>query len=171
MQPKLSDNLLRWFNFILGYFSVTSSLNLICYVIGFLLVFGLIRLGYSIYFISHFGGTLGKLIFNLKIVDNNTNELISNKRAFYRLFIGYAFSFQFVAWGFLRIIKNSNKLTWHDELFDTKVVSKGSAFSGVITFVGLLILTSFFSFKIYTTVENSKYFYYVIELFQSATTP
>jgi len=175
----LTDSLLEILIFVIGlYFFVsvlsvnnfvTSSLNLISYIIGFFLLFGIVKLVYSIYFISHFGGTIGKLIFNLKIVDNNTDKLISSKKAFYRLFIGYIFSAQFIGWGFLRVIKKSDKLAWHDELFNTKVVSKGSKLSGIVIFIGLLLVIGFLSYKIFIQLENSSYTQYVTKIIQPLT--
>ena len=176
----LTDSIIEVLLFVLGLYLfvsllsvenfVTSTLNLVIYILTFLLFFGILRLFYSIYFITHFGGSLGKLIFNLKIVDNKTEELLSNKRAFYRVFIGYAFSAQFLGWGFLRVIKNPNKFAWHDELFNTKVVSKGSVFSGVMIFVGVMILTGFLAYRIFTIFQFSEYYKYAMELFQPVTT-
>jgi uncharacterized RDD family membrane protein YckC len=172
----LTDSFIEVLLFVLGLYLFVSLLSVENFVIStlnlvtFLLFFGILRLFYSIYFITHFGGSLGKLIFNLKIVDNQTEELLSNKRAFYRVFIGYAFSAQFIFWGFLRIIKNPSKFAWHDELFNTKVVSKGSVFSGVMTFFGVILLTGFLAYKIFTTFQFSEYYKYAMELFQPVTT-
>jgi len=176
----LIDSLIEITLFVLGLYSfvlmlsidnfVASTLNFVLYIILFIFSFGILRLVYSIYFISIFGGTLGKLIFNLKIVDQQTEQLISKKRAFYRLLIGYAFSVQFIGLGFFRIIKNSNKLGWHDELFNTKVIVKGSPYSGVVMFVSLLLLVMFLMSRIVTSLENSKYLDYVTGIIQSTKT-
>ncbi len=171
----LTDSLIELFIFVLGLYGfilmlnvenfVTSTLNLLLYFLLFILLTGVIRLYYTLYFISNFGGTIGKLLFNLNIVDSITGEYISMKRAFYRSFIGYAFSMQFFGWGFLRILKSANnKLAWHDELFNTKVISKGTSISGFMVFIGLLMLVGFVTFKTYTTFENSEYFKFLLQL-------
>jgi len=68
---------------------------------------------YSTIFISKFGGTLGKLLFGLRVENRDSNELIGKKRAFYRSTLGYIFSGQIFGLGFWRIIKNEENLAWH----------------------------------------------------------
>ena len=169
----LTDFLIELSIFFLGLYAfvlmlsvenfVASTLNLLLYFILFVLLFSLIRIYYSVYFVSNFGGTIGKLVFNLNVVDSSTSDFVSLKRAFYRLLVGYTFSGQFFGWGFLRIIKNQNNLAWHDELFNTKVVSKGTAISGFMVFVGLVMLVGFIIFKTYTTFETSEYFQFLLQ--------
>jgi uncharacterized RDD family membrane protein YckC len=92
------------------------------------------------YLIAHFGGTIGKLLFGIRIVDYTTNEHISMKTALWRMTAGYAFSGVLLCLGFWRIISNPEKLGYHDDLFNTKVVKVASPAAGVLS---LLILPIF----------------------------
>jgi len=92
---------------------------------------------YSTILISKFGGTLGKLLFGLRVENRDSNELIDKKRAFYRSTLGYIFSGQIFGLGFWRIIRNEENLAWHDELFFTKVLKHKK---GVLGYVAILIM-------------------------------
>lgn len=74
------------------------------------------------YLISKNGGTPGKRLLGMKILNYENNSHIDFKTAFFRTIMGYTFSTQFFGLGFWRVIKNNEKLGWHDELFNTKVV-------------------------------------------------
>ena len=113
--------------------------GVITYFISMFLVSGIIFTLYKVFFVSKFGGTLGKLLFGLRIVDQSTNEFLNLKRAFFRQVLGYAFSGVLVGLGFFRIIKNPDNLGWHDELFDTKVIRRGGVLGGVLAFIVVFI--------------------------------
>jgi len=126
---------------MLGFSSempVLTTLNAVAYVFVVFFLGGVLHLVYAVYFISNLGGTLGKLAFGLRIVDQKTGKYIDKKTAFYRAFAGYTFSSQLFGLGYLQILRNTKNLAWHDELFNTKVVTKASPILGV----GLLIISS-----------------------------
>ena len=130
--------------------SIDSLANMITFcLIAIFLLTPLQALYYS-YFTAKFGGTIGKLIFGLKVLDRDSVGHIEMKRAFLRYIIGYAFSAKFFFLGFIRVFKNKEKLTWHDELFNTKVVSEGKAVVGIILMlltiglIGFVLYTNFF---------------------------
>jgi len=106
---------------------------------------------YSTIFISKFGGTLGKLLFGLRVENRDSNELIGKRRAFYRSTLGYIFSGQIFGLGFWRIIKNEENLAWHDELFFTKVVKHRRGLLGYIALAAMLVLIFVF---IYIVIQN-----------------
>ena len=106
----------------------------------FIFIGGVIQIFYHVYFVTNYGGAIGKLLFGLKIVDANTNELIDKKRALYRYIAGYPFSGVFFGLGFFRIIKHENNLAWHDELFNTKVVGSNKDAMGYLSLFMLLIV-------------------------------
>jgi uncharacterized RDD family membrane protein YckC len=87
---------------------------------------------YEAYFMSKFGGTVGKLLYGIKVVDGETGNNISLKTALWRVTAGYTFSFQFLGLGYLKIIKHPEKLTWHDEMFNTRVVNAGKHRMGIV---------------------------------------
>ncbi len=107
---------------------------------------------YLIYFVSHFGGDLGKLLFGLKILNSRDDSLLDFKTALYRQFPGYIFSVGFFGLGYLRVLKNPNKLAWHDELFGTRVVKSGSLIPGIIATVVLGAYLTFFAYSLTLTM-------------------
>ncbi len=105
---------------------------------------------YYIYFTSKWGGTPGKIVYGLNIVDKDTNKFIDKKTALYRNLIGYTFSGQFLGLGFLRIIKNKEHYSWHDDLFNTKVIkSSGFPWIGLASLILGIFLLFYTSFLIY----------------------
>ncbi len=104
---------------------------------------------YIIYFVTHFGGELGKLLFGLKIVRSSDNSLLDTKTALCRQFPGYLFSGGFFGLGYFRVLKNPENLAWHDELFGTKVVREGSWLPGLFS---TLILITYLTFFVYSLV-------------------
>jgi len=119
---------------------VTPTLNFTLIFLLFIFIGGVIQIFYHVYFVTNYGGAIGKLLFGLKIVDANTNELIDKKRALYRYIAGYPFSGVFFGLGFFRIIKHENNLAWHDELFNTKVVGSNKDAMGYLSLFMLLIV-------------------------------
>ncbi len=115
-------------------------INIFVFACVFFLLGAIAWLFYQVYFVSHFGGTIGKLVCGLRIKDSRTDANLDSKTAFYRSYPGYMFSSAFFGLGYLRIIKNDQNLAWHDELFNTKVVKEGSILPGVISFVLLAVI-------------------------------
>lgn len=119
---------------------VGPIINIVTFVILFVLLWGVLFVLYQVFFISKFGGTLGKLACGMKVHDYDSGEKLDKKTAFYRFTAGYAFSSGFFGLGFWRIIKHDQNLGWHDELFGTKVEKTSSFIPGIIALVFLLIL-------------------------------
>ena len=92
---------------------------------------------YNMYFVSKYGGTIGKLIFGLKIRRDDNEEFLDRRAAFLRTILGYIYSSKFFGAGYLKIIKSDDNIAWHDELFSTHVEKSGSIWPGI----GVLILT------------------------------
>lgn len=106
--------------------------NIISVVIIFILLGTLINLLYNVFFLSKFGGTLGKLLLGIQVFDKETNKFLTPKKAFFRTFAGYTFSNQFLGLGYLAINKKRNNVAWHDELFNTEVKVTGSIWPGLV---------------------------------------
>lgn len=102
---------------------------------------------YIIYFVSRFGGDLGKLLYGLKILNSQNDSLLDLKTALYRQFPGYIFSGGFFGLGYLRVLKNPDNLAWHDELFGTRVVKNGSFMPGLFA---TIVLTAYLLFFVYS---------------------
>ncbi|MBI2414334.1 RDD family protein [candidate division WWE3 bacterium] len=117
--------------------------NITTIVISLLLLATLINLIYYTYFLSRFGGTLGKLLLGIQVFDKETGRFLDTKKAFFRSFAGYSFSGQFMGLGFLAINKKRNNLAWHDELFNTEVKAVGSVWPGVILTLLFLAINAF----------------------------
>lgn len=134
---------------------ILPIVNFITYFFVAILFGSLIVAAYNIYFTARFGGSLGKIIFGLKILDRDTDNFIDYKTVLYRMLVGYSFSGAFFGLGFLRVIKNSNNLAWHDELFNTRVSKTGSIVFGVLAL--LLTMAIFFglSYLIFELLRNS----------------
>jgi uncharacterized RDD family membrane protein YckC len=105
----------------------------------FILVFLFLSLPICAFYYSwmtnKFGGNLGKLIFRLRVVDLNNEQYLSKKAAFYRYVLGYIFSSKFFGLGFIQIARNNKRLAWHDELFESKVISVQDSWVGYGLFV------------------------------------
>ncbi len=141
--------------------NITSSqdypLLLINGLIFIIIIYMLSAVFYVIYvtfFTSKFGGTPGKLLTSLRVIDYESNNYLSIKTSFIRVAIGYVFSAQFFGLGFLRIIKNPEKLAWHDELFGTKVIKKGSILPGLFLLLLLFSFTVLCSISIYKNTAD-----------------
>jgi uncharacterized RDD family membrane protein YckC len=91
--------------------------------------------------ISKYGGGFGKLVFGLKIRDEPSMNNISFVKAFYRSVFGYTFSSKLFGLGFLKITRDDKKRGWHDDLFETVVVSEKRHTAGYVLFViSILVL-------------------------------
>ncbi|MBP7652669.1 RDD family protein [Candidatus Dependentiae bacterium] len=81
---------------------------------------------YFIGFWSWQGATPGKMIINLKIVDKETFEIITFKKAVLR-FLGYILSILTLGLGFLWIIWDKENQGFHDKLAKTYVLKKNKS--------------------------------------------
>ena len=90
-------------------------------LIIWILLFFIINLLHGIFFTHYFGGTIGKLLTGLKVVNENGNYL-SLKRSFFRHTVGYQFSTILFGLGFLAIIRDPQKQGWHDKAVGSKII-------------------------------------------------
>lgn len=159
----LTDSYLSFAMFLLIFviFSVTvtfSSLTELA-VTGalvlstFIFVNFVVNYLYHIYFTAHFGGTLGKILFGIQVVDRSTGAFIDTKTAFWRVTAGYIFSGAFLGLGFWKIIKHPQKLSYHDQLFNTQVKTVRNPVGGILV---LLILPVVFMLSLYV---GTRYIY------------
>lgn len=75
----------------------------------------------NIILISSYGGTPGKLITGLEIVDERGKK-ISLVKAFFRNYVGYVISTSAFFLGFIWIAVDKQRQGWHDMIAGTKVV-------------------------------------------------
>lgn len=106
---------------------------------------------YYVILTNKFGGTVGKLIFQLRVVEENSTKFIDKKTAFYRTVLGYIFSGKFFGLGFYQTIRHKDKRAWHDELFETRVISIKDSWMGYAVFALSLALLGVLGFL---TVHN-----------------
>lgn len=84
-----------------------------------------------------FGGSLGKLITGLRIVQEDHSSL-TFKRAFFRQTVGYSFSSLFLGLGYLAIVKDEKKQAWHDKTVKSIVIVKDSLWPAGLLFLIVL---------------------------------
>ena len=116
------------------------------------ILYNILMIIYTLFFVGKFGGTLGKLLFGMKIVDRDSGEAIGIKRAFLRTYLGYTFSSQFFGLGYWRIVKHPEKLAWHDELFNTKVVITRGPLLGIIVSIVFPVLSAIVIYNVIASV-------------------
>jgi len=101
--------------------SLQTGFNLLGLVGVTILIFTAIDIIYYVGLTSAYGGTLGKLILGLRVVDKN-GQRISLRRATLREIIGKWVSALVFCLGFLWIAFDPKKQSWHDKLANTYVV-------------------------------------------------
>src|SRR3990172_12595429 len=89
------------FSVVEAYIKSPSSFNVISLIlpIVFLFLMPIVIFFYSWYFTHKFGGTVGKLLFGLRIVDGN-GAYIDKATAFWRMTVGYTISSTFLGLGY-----------------------------------------------------------------------
>lgn len=122
---------------------IESILNQFWYIVIITLTIALITPIINSFLTSYFGGTIGKLLTGIKIVDSEGKNL-GFWQAFARNYIAYLVS-KMVFWlGFIWIFVDKENKGWHDMIADTYVllVNKKMIIIGVIVaivFLGLHI--------------------------------
>lgn len=135
-----------------------------------LIILNPIFLLYSILMTYYFSGTLGKLLTGLEVVREDKKKL-SFKRILFRQTVGYSFSGIFFGLGYLAIIKDPDKLAWHDKTVGSFVVQKGNLLlQGV--FLSVLLLGA----SIYIFIQATQSFmrgplYQEIQTLKSSKSP
>ncbi len=101
------------------------------------------------------GGTIGKLLTGLRVTDEGGKPM-NFKRLFFRHTIGYQFSGLLFGLGFLSIIKDQNKQSWHDKTVGSQVlVVKNLWPVALVVFTVLIILNSFIGVSSMSKFFNS----------------
>lgn len=122
------------------------------YAITFFVVYGLIMIFVNSYMISKFGGTIGKILTGLQIVNPEGNK-ISFWRAILRNYLGYTISGMLLWLGFIWVIVDKERQGWHDMIANTYVVVKDK--SRIVIALSLLVLLIVFGiFLISFSVDN-----------------
>lgn len=120
---------------------IQDLITLVAVIISLLIIVNIAIFFYSWFFVTKFGGTLGKLLFKLRIV-NEDGKYLDKATAFWRMTAGYSASALFFGLGYLWIFRHKENLSWHDRFFGTKVITKGSALIGIIATIGILAMIS-----------------------------
>ena len=140
----LLNNLLKILIFLIFFFSVITPL------VNSLLI-------------SKLGGTLGKLLTGIRIV-NEKGQNLSFLRAFFRNYIGYLVSKVLVMLGFIWILVDKQRRGWHDLITGSWVIvtNKLGFFMGIVVMITLLGLDVFLGNTVYQEFKQNKNFYYGI---------
>lgn len=110
---------------------------------------------YSSLMTAYVGGTLGKLVTGLSVVDEN-GKFLSFKRSFFRQNIGYMFSNLFFGLGYFSMLKDEKRQTWHDKTVNSFVVRKSPLWElGFLTLLILIGLNVYVAIKAINHIPNS----------------
>src|SRR3989304_299071 len=129
------------FSAVATYIKSPMELNPLSLVLPIVLLFlmPIVVFFYSWYFTHKFGGTIGKILFGLRIVDEG-GVYMDKATAFWRMTAGYAFSSPFLGLGYFWAFRKKEDLTWHDRFLGTKVLTVGKPVWGIVALVLLKIL-------------------------------
>lgn len=83
---------------------------------------GILGFSYYIYFIGSRGQTLGKMAMKIKVVKVGTTDAPGYLKAFLREFVGKFLSAIVFCLGFLWMLWDPQKQTWHDKIAGTVVI-------------------------------------------------
>lgn len=111
------------------------------------------------------GGSLGKLISGLEIVDDSDKHL-SFKRAFFRNQIGYLVSGVFLWLGFIWIWVDPDRRGWHDQIAGSQVKPSrpGGLLTGLLGLVLVVIINGVLLRKVISQfVVNSNVYREIVE--------
>ena len=101
--------------------NIENVLDRLWPIIILVLINNMIMVTINSFFISQFGGTVGKLLTGTRIVNPNGQNL-SFWRAFFRNQMGYMVSGAFLWLGFLWIFFDKEVRAWHDMIVDSYVI-------------------------------------------------
>lgn len=97
------------------------------------------------------GGSLGKLLTGLRVMDDHDQPL-SLRKSLFRHTVGYSLSSLLFGLGYLSVIKDENKLAWHDKATPSKVLVVKN--SWLMALVVLIFLIGVNIYLISTTVNR-----------------
>lgn len=141
--------------------TIPSLLNsLILLLVFFIIVYPLLLPLISIIFISTLGGTLGKLITGVEIVDEKGAK-ISFLKAFFRNYAGFIISGLPFFLGFIWIAIDKERRGWHDMIAGTYVVvrSKAGMIVGIIGIIVVLVINIFLANGVLTQAKSNRQVY------------
>lgn len=110
-------------------FSSSESLGLIMGLINFIIQLAL-YVGYYVYFIADRAQTPGKMVFQVKVLKEETLEKPSYSSAFMREILGKFVSTIPLGLGFLWILFDKKKQAWHDKIAGTVAIEDGRLSTG-----------------------------------------
>lgn len=137
------------------YLSSSPSLaELINRLLIYLIILVLSPLGfiYNIFFTYYFGGTPGKLLTGLKIVNEN-GEKLTLKKLLFRQTAGYQFASTLFGFGYYSVAKNPQHQGWHDQAVGSKVIITKSLWP-----LSILISLTLLIFSITTIISTVNQF-------------
>lgn len=118
---------------------VSRLINNLLLFLSLLVLLLPLHLLYDTYLTAKLGGTLGKLIVGLEVLDENGKRL-NLKSSLYRHTVGYFISGQLCGAGFWWILRQ-DKTAWHDSLTNTAVLKKtNNLIKTLIAFISLITL-------------------------------
>lgn len=151
----LIDRLLGIFLILLLVFWLSGAVNLgeildrfLIFLIFCFVLRPLVSPLINCFLTATFGGSLGKIIAGIKIVDNDGRK-ISFWRAFFRNVVGYMVSGVFLWLGFIWIIIDKQRRGWHDQIADTYVV----VFKKWRLWLGILVVFVLLGFNFYLGIR------------------
>jgi len=102
---------------------------------------------FQAYMTFKYGGSIGKLICGLQVV-NKDNKNISLPLSVFRAFISPIISGTVIYAGYFWILKDPERRGWHDLALGTRVIerNKNGLLYGGVTFITLFIAATYFSF-------------------------
>lgn len=127
--------------FISGATSPTTLLNHLLSFLVFVVVFWPASTFLYCFLTSHYGGSPGKLLTGIAIV-NSKNKYISFWLAFFRSYVGYFVSGTLFFLGFAWILIDKQRRAWHDLISDTYVIKTHSTglLTGFLALVAIILL-------------------------------
>ena len=132
---------------------LNSLLSLLIFMIAWTpLVYPLLQ----ILLVNKLGGTVGKLLCGLEIVDKD-NKFLSFKYAFLRNYVGRIVSGSLFYLGFIWILVDKERRGWHDLIAGSWVTVKRKLFAliGFSSLVFLIALNSYLGSSIYKNVVTN----------------
>lgn len=141
--------------FLLWYAGTSYSMPVLVQRLFLLIIiwlpFGILSLLHPIFFTHYFGGTVGKLLTGLKVIDEH-GKYLSLKRSFFRHTVGYQFSGILFGLGFLAIIKDPQKQGWHDKAVGSKVIVEKRKWPlALLMLLALIILNLYILYSAFNT--------------------
>jgi uncharacterized RDD family membrane protein YckC len=107
-----------------------------------------------IYLTYYFGATPGKLLTGMKVTDENGGRL-TFKRVFFRQTVGYNFSMLLFGLGYVSMVKDPQKQTWHDKAVGSKVIVTQNLWPlGIIATIIVLSFSWFFTSKSFELAQT-----------------